>query len=592
MARQGFYRVNGSTGARSSASGIGGAAWDLVNRVFVAIQQHLVDANAHGGVEPALDFERAQRQAADTAEAAARAALDAAALHKTGAETKTGGLTLTGDFHLWTKKTRFDVQAAAGADDNARLAASLNQAGASAPTAGGADVHFGDGDYALSPFTVPHQVNLLGAGPSRVRLNNLATDWRSFILHYGSRTTIAGFTVDAKRSAQVPTAAGPSALQVVKPNGNSGGSTILSGGLLLTGSVAAGATSLPVAVASCTDGTRVVPVMASDVITVADDDTGANYEILRVARSYLGGTSIPLDAPTLFPRTTMARVSIASTGVLLEDLVVYGLFIGTSMWHAMDFVERNVRVFDCIDLGLDFEGGCRGFSVTDCWSEGYQRFLYGVDANVSSYGHPDEGTFRDCSGRFLNGGSDPMGAGVAMDGFYIGVCEDISVVGGNIDLRQAGNAGIRRDAQGAQRFSVDGLGVVGPDTIRAGTFGYVSFNHDPARPYGAIVRAMKIRNVERGIDFVTDRVGRATNCLISAPNSPGVLGIRMTAMLGGGAVAQRLDSSQNDIDGCEAAISAGGFPVAGSVLNSSGDSTRNTTYPVITDAGWTVNQWP
>jgi hypothetical protein len=514
-------------------------------------------------------------------------ATDAAVPHRDAGTTETidRPWVQRSDFFLLNQSTRFDVMGAAGATLNDKLVSALGAAAAVSTALGGADVYLHDGDYPVSPNSLPHNVNVIGAGRNRVRLLNQGTAGASFFRHYGSRCAVAGLTIDGNRAAQtVPT--GASALQFVKPTGSSGGGTPLSGGLLLTTGVLAGATALPVAAATFAGlNGRTVPVMAGDLVTITDDALGSNWEVARVARSYAGGLSIPLDAPLVFARTTGAQVSVASTAVLLEDVDVYGVgFIGASLWHTFDSRVCNVRVFDCIDTGMDAEGGTRAVVFTDCLVEGWQRFAFGVDANVLAYGLPGDMSFRDCRARILNGGADPNG--VAFDGWYIGVCEDVAVRGGSVDLRRAGNTGIRRDAQGAQRFSVDGLAVVGPDAIRAGTYGFVSFNQDHAHPTDARVKGMKIRSVTVGIDFQTDRTGLATDNLIEHVAN---FGINMT---GNDTNTQRLTTANNVIDGCVVGVRADGAAQAGSTLYSRGDDVRNASFAPIyagTGSGWTLD---
>jgi len=339
--------------------------------------------------------------------------------------------------------------------------------------------------------------------------------------------------------------------------------------------VSAGATSITVSTASPGG----VPVLARDVITF----TGSgHFEIAWVACSYTGGTTIALEYPLQFAWTTAAQVSVALDRPVLEGLVIFGLFTGLALWHCTNGTVRDVQALDVFDTAFDVEGGSHNMVLVDCVAETLGKFGAAVDDDPATtllqLGPNQANTIRNLRTTFAPGGTGQL------DGIYAGTCEDLTIEGGFTDLRGGGETGIRKLSSVCKRLMVRGHGVLGPDTVRADTFGFKATNQDSTKPGDTVITGMNIRNVVSGLEIATDRSAVATGNQIT--NVTGY-GINIYAPAG---LVQHLTASDNMIDGCVVGIRSGGTCTAGSSVYHRGNIIRNASFTPIsvdTGSGWT-----
>jgi hypothetical protein len=498
------------------------------------------------------------------------------------AQTVAKAATFTGDFLLWSQNTRYDVKAAPGADNNAKLIAALDAAAAEAPASGGADVYFHEGDYSVDKFTIPPLVNLLGAGENRARLINRQTNGGVFVLGRGSFGLVAGLHVDGKRANQ-PVDAGLSAIQYSKPNAGSGGGSNIAGGLLLSAAPAAGATSVAVSSATFTNSTYAVPVMPGEAISFVE---GANYEIVRVARSYTpGATTIPLETPLLNAYTVAAQVAVFITDVLIEHNTVFGCGRdGIALWHAFASHIRANRVFDCSDTAIDLpSGGSRDCSISDNYVETNGRWCIALDTAETNFGRTSEVLVNGNIMRMLNGGTDAQGtASTVGDCIYLGNVDRPVVTNNVMDCSRSGISGVRLVTDAARHCLISANEMVGG--LRAGTAGIRHIAQAPSvvETYPTIL-GNAIRDFAKGIDL-DDLVSGIIDDNTLLNNAD--YGININAH---GTAVQKFSMSSNRIHGGVANIRCGGTPAAGSTAFAKGNVISGASFtPVIADAGWTL----
>jgi hypothetical protein len=228
------------------------------------------------------------------------------------------------------------------ANDTAAVANAL------AATPYGGMTYFPAGIYLTQPFTVTRAVSLIGENANSTILRNLSTAGGTFILVSDSFSTVAGLTIDGRRSIQ--TASGLSAITFAKTNALTGGSQNISGGLILAAGPAVGATTITV---TTTNG----QVYPDEYITLTD---GANlFDLVRVAPSYTpGATTIPLVDPLVSAYTTAAYVSVANTSPMIRDCAVFSNgrdCIG--FWHCIDGSVLYNRCYDGTDTKIDLPSG-------------------------------------------------------------------------------------------------------------------------------------------------------------------------------------------------------------------------------------------
>ena len=427
--------------------------------------------------------------------------------------------------------------------------------------------------FEVAPFSIPNKVSVHGHDPEVCQLLNTATNGSNFIIASGTGVWIEGIGINARRELQSATTG--SALMIVKPNGTSGGASQISGGMTLTGSVSAGATSI--AVTEPSPGG--IPVLPRDVITLT---SASQFEVVRVSKNYVSGTTIPLEYPTQFAWTTADQVSLALDRPIIDSLLVFGLFIGVAAWHCHNGIIRDIHIPDCFDTGIDIEGGCHGMTVADSYVETVGKFGAAIDDGPDTpdqLGPNQEITIRNLRTRFARGGSGQL------DGIYAGRSKDLVIDGGVTDLTAGGECGIRTLAGITERLQVKGHTVHGPDTIRADTFGFKATNQIAFGPGRSTVTGMNIRNVANGIDAGTDASLSATNNTIN-----NVLGHGIT-MTGSATGVQRLSAGFNTIgEACVTGVRTGGVCTAGSVAYTRGNDIRDASFaPISIDTanGWT-----
>jgi hypothetical protein len=498
------------------------------------------------------------------------------------AQTVTKPTTFASDFLLWSQNTRYDVKAAPGADNNAKLIAALDAAAAEAPATGGADVYFHEGDYSVDKFTIPPLVNLLGAGPNRSRIINRQTNGGVFITGRGSFGVVADLTLDGKRNAQ-PEDVGLATILYAKPNAGSGGGSTIAGGLLLTSGPSAGATSISVSSATFTAGAYTVPVMPGEAISFVE---GTKYEIVRVARNYVpGATTIPLETPLRSAYTVAAQVSVFITDVLIEHNTVYGCGRdGIALWHAFASHVRANRVFDCSDTAIDFpSAGIRQCFIQGNHIETNGRWGICVDTGETNYGRVSEIVINGNTVRMLNGGTDALGtADTVGDCVYLGEADRIVVTDNILDCSRSGISGVRLVQDRARHCLISNNEMIGG--LRANTFGVRHVAQAPTvtECFPTIIGNV-VRDFAQGIgleDLVTGIIDNNTilDCID--------YGINAHAH---GTAVQRFSISSNRIHGGVANIRVGGTPVAGSAVFAKGNVLSGASFtPVIADAGWAL----
>ncbi len=326
-------------------------------------------------------------------------------------------------------------------------------------------VEVGRGKFSTNKLTVPGGVSLVGEGRDSSVLVNGATDGGVFVNFAGSRSRIAGLTVDGQRAIQVTAGSGLAAVQFSRPN-----NLLRAGGVTLGANIAAGATSLTVDTAS--PGGEII--RPGEVITLTE---GGDVEQVRVARTYTSGTTIALESPTLNAFTTACKASVAVSDVGAHDCLVYSNGRdGIAFWHTQGgYADRNL-VRDFEDTALDIpSAGSRFVKLRDNHIEGKGRWGVAMDTAEPAL---DFGIVSDCESRgnvirFLAGGSGFVSGG-ATDGIYLGVNKRCMSINDTIDLTHAGISGMRYAGSGslfADEARIVNPTVIGPTTVRTGTFG-------------------------------------------------------------------------------------------------------------------------
>lgn len=423
-----------------------------------------------------------------------------------------------------------------------------------------------DAGFLIDRHVLPLGVSIQGASRRSSWLINRSTDGGAFIQAEGSHVFVANLGIDGKKANQA--SYGTSSLLFAKQ----AGSGDLAGGLTLSGAVSSGATSITVASVST------IPVRAGEVITLVES---SKYEQVRIAASYVSGTTIPLEYGTVNSFTTAAKVSVACTDITVKDCWVKASYRdGISLWHVVGGDITGNFVQDHTDTGIDLpSAGCSGISITDNTVESGGRWGIALDTAETEFGVTDGVSIKGNTVRIKANGSDPLQSlGTAVDAIWVGTATNVSVVGNTLDLRSAGISGINlaRDASSATVF---GNTIIGPSTPRAATAGIrrtEQFNDLIAPINGNIISGFA-----NGIDFdLSERAiaigNRITNITDYAIN-----------ILANSTPVQTLVATDNYINGCTVGVRAGGTAAAGSTISADRNIILNASYaPVAKDSVW------
>lgn len=433
------------------------------------------------------------------------------------------------------------------------------------------------GKYNVNKFAVPGGVSLYGEDRDSTALVNGATDGGVFVHFKGSGSRLRGITIDGKRAVQVTAGSGLAAVQFSRPNNPTAGGTNIAGGVVLTAAPTAGATSLSVDTAS--PGGE--PIRAGEVITLVE---GALYEMVRIARTYTGGLTIPLESATANAFTVAAKVSVAVCDVDATECLVYSNGRdGIAFWHVIGGYADDNIIRDFEDTGIDLpSAGSRFVHIRRNQIETKGRWGIAFDTAETEFGRVTDCTSQGNTIRFLPGGGGFLSGG-ATDGIYLGVSDRIQSIDDTVDLTLAGISGFRLAGSGAN-FSnetrIVNPTVRGPVTPRAGTFGIRS----TMGPLNAVLHVIggNISGVAKCIE--PDAI-RTT--LVEGTRMWGFADYGVN-FLADGTAAQLATVTDCVIDGGVAAIRFGGTTAAaGNAVRTSGNILRGQSFaPIVVDAGW------
>lgn len=432
-------------------------------------------------------------------------------------------------------------------------------------------VQVGKGRHSINRFDIPGGVTLVGEDRDASVLVNASTDGAVFVHFAGSRSRIAGLTIDGRRSIQTTAGSGLAAVQFSRPNNLS-----RAGGVTLTSAVAAAATSVSVN----TDTPGGEQIRAGEIITLTE---GALVEQVRIAGTYTTGLTLPLESPTLNAFTTSAVASVAVTDVGASDCTVYSNGRdGIAFWHTQGgYADRNI-VRDFEDTAIDIpSAGSRYVKIRDNHIEGKGRWGVAFDTAETAFGRVAYCESRGNVIRFLAGGSGFVSGG-ATDGIYFGVSHGCTSTNDTVDLTHAGTSGMRLAGSGslfAEESRVVNPTILGPATPRTNTYGVRS-------TMGALNSVLSVNGgIISGVakciepDTIRTVVVNGTRMRAFAD-----YGVNITADL---AAAQLATVIGTTIDGGVAGIRFGGTPNAGNQVRTIGNVLRGQSFaPVVADAGW------
>lgn len=436
-------------------------------------------------------------------------------------------------------------------------------------------VYFPRGTYLTDSFQVPAGVTLLGEGSASSAIKNRSTNGGVFIHFMGSYSECRGLRIDGQRAAQ--SSLGLASVQFSRPNALAAGAINISGGVTIA-DVPAGATSITVN----DDSPAAVQIVAGEYISLVE---GATFELVQVAASYTGGTTIPLVNPLANPFTVAAMVSVAVTGVGVYDCEVLGNGRdGIAFWHTVFGKALNNRVSDYEDTGIDLpSAGSWWVEIGSNVFETKGRWGIAFDTAETYFGPVTECTSHDNVVRFQSGGSFVNGN--TIDGIYFGNVVRCKSVNDTVDLTLAGLAGATYagSSYGARDCEVVNLTVKGPASPRANTFGVrVTVNNSDIRPK---IVGGNISKVKKGVDFSTTRTGIIIGTHFTDTDDFAV------TITSDASNIQKFSATGIYANGNVGGFRVGGTAAVGAQASVTGCILLGSSFaPVLTDTNWTITQ--
>lgn len=314
-------------------------------------------------------------------------------------------------------------------------------------------VYAEDGTYGLQPLRViPWNISLESVNAHGATLKDLGTTPTSFLVPRGSRSSIAGFVIDANKSAiSLPNLSMDSfvAVGLTKPGSLSGGGSTLAGGLVLGAGVSAGVSAITTTVSYSGASSPVTgrsPILPGDVLSICQ---GALYERVRVAAGFVigntsgagGSCAVPLEGQLVNSYTTAANITQCATDVSVLGNWVYGAGIqGIGMYECI--VADNVLT-NQIDCALGhFDRGNYGNRWDRNVVETYSYWAYFEDdfTQLNAIYPPNENnSINNPMFRFLRGGPD-VGTGPGAGNVELigqGGGTGLTITGGVLDYSAA-----------------------------------------------------------------------------------------------------------------------------------------------------------
>jgi hypothetical protein len=312
-------------------------------------------------------------------------------------------------------------------DDSSAIQSTLTLAGQSASLTKSASVFVPPGLCVVaSQLVIPPSVNIEGPGELKWTATAGAVP---FIQVVGSNHRITEITIDANRFGNP---AGSAAIDFANAGCMSGGQNV-AGGLQLSSSVTAGATSLTVTSPTCGPSS----VQPLDYITLYN---GANRETVQVAQSYTVGTgTIPLQGATQYAYTAASsQVTLAETNINVHDLTVYGSgFDGISFWHVIGGDISNNEIYSCVDTCIDLpDGGDQQFTILGNAVSTNGRYGIAIDGSNDAFGIAQNITVSGNAITLEAGGTDTR------FGIDINHVNDLTVTDNVVNVQGAGIAGV------------------------------------------------------------------------------------------------------------------------------------------------------
>jgi hypothetical protein len=377
-----------------------------------------------------------------------------------------------------------------------------------------------------------------------------------------------------------------------KPSGMTGGSQDVAGGLLLTATASAGATSITVS----TSLMGTVPVVAWDAISFYD---GTNYEIARVSPTYTGGNTITLVSALKYTWATTSYVTVFGTDNYVEDSVIRAVwFEGIELWHCHGFSVTRNHIYDATDTGIGVSaGGTRHGTIDHNWIEGDTKWLIFIDTGPDPAVGSTSGKLwiHHNTLRFLPKFADnPTGdqfecIGYSGAGGGASITEHILVERNDCDITLAGVAGIRLQHTSARHSSIVGNRVWCAN--RADTYGVIYYGKPTPPSDTEIWPVIKDNEIyEPGV--VSFYLGDIITCVLEGNKSYTADASRVhLSIVSNNTYQQAIYSLNNQYYGGYVGISSGGVaPTLSPLLVSRGDLFVGIGFADFSmQAGWRID---